>query len=506
MFADRQQKSSDSKVKAELAEAWPQSEYIPSMRQVQASLRSIPFIIVFLLVLTACERPSAEPQFAVINAPNQPVANLTATPTLAPTKNATENPQLLPTATTIPPTNTPVFTPTPFYTGELSAPCGLSLPILPTNVEPTDTAVTENEALVVQIQSTIPDTALPALQRLLAAPESVGLVAYRMGDEANGIYWNADTQMPLASVSKLIHLVAYAEAAAAGQIDPTSIVTVEDIERYYLRGYDLGAHNRALNELAAQERLLDNPARMQLEDVPWMMTRFSSNAATDYIHMLLGQARIEQTAVSLNLTQQTAPCTWIGQFMAMGNHTRQGFSDRQAVLGYVEDPAQYGADVALFTDAYSGEDSFRTEESNWHAQTRRPSVETQRLFSHQLNAHGTPREYADLMARIAQNGLSNPDSSFLARRYLEWPMIFLDNQDYFSNLGYKNGQLPGIVTTVYYAYPKGDTAPLVVVLFYRDLPQRTYRQWRRDVWPDDEFARWLLIDEQAIPLLRALLN
>lgn len=463
-------------------------------------------LCLLLLFLAACERPSAQPQFAVVNPPVQPVANLTATPTLAPTRTATEVAQMLPTATDIPPTSTPVITPTPFYTGELSPPCGLSLPILPTNIDPTDTAVNENEDLVAQIRATIPDTALPAFQRLLTAPESVGLVVYRMGDEANGIYWNADTQMPLASVSKLIHLVAYAEAAAAGQIDPTSIVTVEEIERYYLPNYDLGAHNRALDELEDQERLLANPTRMQLEDVPWMMTRFSSNAATDYLHMLLGQARIEQTAVSLNLTQQTAPCTWVGQFLAMGNHTRQGFSDRQAVLNYVENPELYGAEAALFADAYSSSDTFRREDNNWHTQTRRPSVDTQRLFANQLNAHGTPREYANLMARIAQNGLSNPESSFLARRYLEWPMIFLDNQDYFSNLGYKNGALPGIVTTVYYAYPKGENAPIVVALFYKDLPQRTYRQWRREVWPDDEFARWLLIDDQAIPLLRALLN
>ncbi|MEJ2118661.1 MAG: serine hydrolase, partial [Alphaproteobacteria bacterium] len=107
---------------------------------------------------------------------------------------------------------------------------------------------------------------------------------YRVGDEANGIYHNADLQMPLASVVKIIHLVAYAEAVAAGQLDPTSYVTLETLDSYYLPGYDLGSHNQAITELTEAGLVLANPDRIRLEDVPWMMMRHSANAATDYLH------------------------------------------------------------------------------------------------------------------------------------------------------------------------------------------------------------------------------
>ena len=109
------------------------------------------------------------------------------------------------------------------------------------------------------------------------------------------------------------------------------------------------------------------------------------------------------------------------------------------------------------------------------------------------------------MARIAQNGLSNPESSFQARRYLEWPMIFPANQERFSNLGYKNGSLPGILNTAYYAYPTGEVTPTVVILFFRDLPGDTYRQWRNSL-AHDELARWLLDNPDALSLLRAALT
>ncbi len=460
------------------------------------------FFLLFL-GLTACERPSAEPQFASINQP-APTTELAATPTLAPTKTGVSQPVL--TNAPVSATNTPAFTPTPFYTGELSPPCGLSLPILPTNTDAEITAVNPDPDTLAQIEAIMPVGAQPALQRILDAPETVGLVAFRMGDETNGVYLNENMQMPLASVSKLLHLVAYAEAVGTGQLDSTQLVPVADLERFYLPGYDLGAHNRSLRALDDLGLLQTNPDRVRMEDVPWLMIRYSSNSAADYLHDLLGQARIEQTAVALNLTSQTAPCTWLGQFMAMGNHTRQSSSDSQAVLAYAANLDSYQTDVALLADAFSNDEDFRQEEIRWHSQTRRPSVETQRLFGHELNAHGSAGDYAVLMARLAQNGLSNGESSFLARRYLEWPMVFEDNQALFSNLGYKNGSLPGILNTVYYAYPQGETAPIVVVLFYKDLPQRTYRDWRRNGLPHDEFARWLLIEPQAIPLLADLFS
>jgi hypothetical protein len=71
----------------------------------------------------------------------------------------------------------------------------------------------------------------------------------------------------------------------------------------------------------------------------------------------------------------------------------------------------------------------------------------------------------------------------------------------FTNLGYKNGTLPGVLNTIYYAYPDDGTAPIVVVLFFHDLPNDTYQQWRSAL-PHDELARWLLYDPAAISSLR----
>jgi hypothetical protein len=373
------------------------------------------------------------------------------------------------------------------------------------------TGLTPDEAALARLQSDMPAAAAAALQRILDAPESVGLVAYQPGQEAQGVFLNADVAMPLASVVKLIHLVAYVEAVAAGELNPLERVTLEALEAYYLPNLDLGSHNRAVEELEENGRVFPTiPPTVLLEDVAWMMIRHSSNAATDYLHQRLGQVRLEQTAQQVGLTRQTAPCPFVGQFLAMANHTRPGDNDIALLNQYLQpsavmEAADYGSDVAWLTDAFSRSAPFREQEIAWHRGRRRPSLTTQRFFSERLNAQGTAREYAALLLRLAQNGLSNPDSSYYARRYLEWPMRFEENQALFSNLGYKNGSLPGILNTAYYAYRSGEVVPVVVVLFYHNLPQELYRQWRSDL-PHDELARWLLADPEAILALRATLN
>jgi beta-lactamase class A len=402
-----------------------------------------------------------------------------------------------PTASVAP---TPVATP-----AEPEAVCGAILPVLPPAGPAPQAALEPDEGALARLQEMMPAEARPALGHLLAAPESVGLAAYRVGQEGEGAYLNAAVPMPLASVVKVIHLVAYAEAVAAGRLDPFATVWLDELEAFYQPGLDLGAYDNAVARLEADGRVFAQPPAVVLHEVPAMMIEFSANAASDYLHLRLGQATIEQTAVDLGLSSQSAPCPFVGQFLAMANHTRPLATDLATVRGYLADPAAYGREVMRLTEAFSGDEAFRREAVAWRRETGRPESRTQRFFAASLNAHGSAADYAGLMARIAQNGLSNGEASYTARRILEWPMQYEVNQELFANLGYKNGALPGVLTTVYYAYRPGDVTPVVVALFFRDLDGGLYRQWRATL-AHDELARWLLADPAAIPALRAILE
>lgn len=384
------------------------------------------------------------------------------------------------------------------------ASCGQQLPILSTYDGPVITEIAVDEAALAAVLESLPEAARPALDQILNAPQTVGLAAYRAGQQENGVFLNAGVPLPLASVVKVVHLIAYAEAVAAGELSPTETVFLEDLDRFYYR-LDQRAHPNALEGLEEDGRLFGQPPALILDEVVRMMIEYSSNAATDYVHMRLGQERIEQTALDLGLQSHTAPCPFLGQFLIMANPARAQISEQAALQFYSDNPQRYGDDVMQLTAAFSEDDAFREEALAWRRTTRRPDLFAQQQFSEQFNARGSAADYAALMARVAFNGLNSQESSFIARRQLEWPMQFPENQALFTNLAYKGGSLPGILTTVYYAYPIDDPTPVVVALFYHDLENSTYQQWRRSL-AHDEFARWLLYEPAAVPALRALLT
>ncbi len=395
-----------------------------------------------------------------------------------------------------PPTAPPPAAPFPLE--RAAVPCGNTLPLLPPVSAAETVSLDPRPVDLALVEERLPAAALSAFQWLLAHPDDVALVAFQAGREAEGVYLNADRSMPVASVVKWLHLVAYAEAVAAGELDPLARVPLSELERYYLPGSDLRAHERAIEQLRQDGRV--TPAgEILLEDVAAIMMRYSSNAASDYLHIRLGQARLEQTAVDLGLATQTAPCPFLGQFLIMdGRLLPEGIPAGPAAA--FADPDRYGQAVMDLAETFSRSAAFRARVGRW-----RVPLAQQMAFVDAVSPQASAADYSRLLVRLAQNGLSSGDSSFFARRLAEWPMRFAANQAHFDNLAYKDGSLPGVLTLTYSAYRRGDPAPVVVVFFLRNLPRPTYFEFRRSL-ANDELARWLLIDPPAIPLLRRALQ
>ncbi|MGB1253525.1 MAG: serine hydrolase, partial [Candidatus Promineifilaceae bacterium] len=395
----------------------------------------------------------------------------TATALLTPTPSPTAEP-----------TQTPTLTPTPI---SVSEPCGQQLPIrLPAEQS------THEWNVPPLADNIIPNDVLPALEYFFANPNSVSLTVYRLGYEGIGFYHNADQPMPLASVSKLIELVAYANAVEAETVDPLQTVEVDDLNRYYLPRSDLGAHNASLREL--------DSTTLTLNDVAWMMIRHSANSASDYLHDKLGQAVIEQTAVELGFTKHSAPCPWIGRFLTMGNPTRTS-SNIAAIEQLTTSPDRYANEVVWLSDQYTTDAQFRQTAQRYWANRQAP-LNAQRAFIEQLETRGTTREYAHLMAQLVTQQAGNAAT----RELLNWPLEqFTSNSERYASIGYKNGTFPGVLTTVYYAEPYWADTPIVLALFFNDIPNRTYQGWRRS-FPHDDMAHWLMSNPSAIHIMHVL--
>lgn len=456
-----------------------------------------------LLLLVGCAQtasglpPSASAATGAQEAGGPPSATASPLPAMAP---ATGTPFPVPS-----PTAAVTVDPGP-YPAAGEERCGVLLPVVAQAAEPA-----AREMDVTQSLDAVPEAARPAVRRMLQAPESVGLAAYETGNDsggvagqtetAEGVFLNADTPMPLASAVKVIHLVAYAQAVQGGELNPEMTVPLAELERYYLPHSDLNAHRRAVEALSDEGRVSGEPPAVLLEDVPRMMIEYSSNAATDYLHQLLGQERIERTILDLGLTSHSAPCPFLGQFLLMG----AGGNDLEQVSSLIRDPERYSREVWRIAQQYAADGDAREEPGGWQRRGRRPSLAAQALFSEGLNARASAGDYARLMALIANNQIAPWEQNVRIRRYLEWPTHIPANQETLAWLGYKGGTLPGVLTAAYYAQPWDRAQPVVAAVFFHDIPLDMYRQWRHTL-PQDELARWLLYDREAIPTLRALLS
>jgi D-alanyl-D-alanine carboxypeptidase len=443
------------------------------------------FLPVAVLLLTNCrDSPEADHPQATAATSTADQSTATALPS-APTSVRTES--------TASPAEPGTSTPKAEIVTDLT--CGELLPILSGKfIEPTSTL---DDELV--NSGVLPEAARPALRRMTAAPDSVGLVAFEVGKEDEGIFFNPDSPMPLASITKIINLIAYAGEVERGTIDPSSWVPVAEIEKAYLPGSDLGSHRASLAELEEAGLVSVDGPSIPMEQIPWMMMRHSSNAASDYLQMLIGQELIENTIVDLGMGTHSAPCPFLGQFLSISNHGRSG-NDRLAVGGYVDDLDRYGQEVMQLTERYMSDPEFRQSEGYWRA-----PVSVQRYFADELNARASARDYAGLLSRILRNEIGSDYVNILVRRAFEWPMIFPVNQQLFSSVGFKSGSLPGVLNAAYYGTRLEDGAQVIVVLFFNDLPIGTYRQWR-DNLAHDELARWLMSDPTAISTLKSWMS
>ncbi len=112
----------------------------------------------------------------------------------------------------------------------------------------------------------------------------------------------ADRPRPIASAVKAVHLVAYAQAAADGRLDPAAPVAVADWERWYVPGADGGAHPAALAALGAAPG----------GSVPWdgivaAMIDVSDNAAADLLLAALGEGALAAAAAAVGWTPLDVP-------------------------------------------------------------------------------------------------------------------------------------------------------------------------------------------------------
>lgn len=107
------------------------------------------------------------------------------------------------------------------------------------------------------------------------------------------ISYQAEQKMPLASVMKIMIAVEFIRQIRSGRISPDQTVALEDLERYYIPHSDGGAHKNWLREIHQGKQ--EQRKSVTLQEVAEGMTKYSSNANTEYLMDVLGLEAVNRT-------------------------------------------------------------------------------------------------------------------------------------------------------------------------------------------------------------------
>ena len=107
--------------------------------------------------------------------------------------------------------------------------------------------------------------------------------------------------MPLASTVKIILAVEYAEQSTNHRIDPDSLVSLDDLEKFYIPNTDGGAHSAWLESV---QHKIEND-KISVREIAKGMISHSSNANTEWLLNELGTKNVNNRLDSLGLKNHT---------------------------------------------------------------------------------------------------------------------------------------------------------------------------------------------------------
>ncbi len=112
---------------------------------------------------------------------------------------------------------------------------------------------------------------------------------------------NIDKVMPLASTVKIILAIECAEQSANGQINPDELISLTELDKFYVPNTDSGAHSSWL--ISIKDKIYDD--KISIREIAKGMIKFSSNANTEWLLNKLGRENVNNCLNSLGLKNHT---------------------------------------------------------------------------------------------------------------------------------------------------------------------------------------------------------
>lgn len=276
---------------------------------------------------------------------------------------------------------------------------------------------------------------------------------------------NINKVMPLASTVKIILAIEYAIQSSKGIINPNELISLSELEKYYIPDTDGDAHPNWLKSV--KKTITDN--KISITEIAKGMIRYSSNANTEWLLNKLGAENVNNRIDSLELK----------------NHTKIYNIVSALFVGTELFPKEKEDIVATKLKNLSIEKYIATSEqihkklendTTYKNTIGELSLPIQKLWSDNLPS-STVEDYVSIMKKI--NSRNYFDS--VTQKYLDEVMEYIlenpANRGWLEHSGMKGGSTAFVLTKALYATDKkGNKTEMAYFLNDLTIPEITKLQ------------------------------
>ncbi|KOS28743.1 D-alanyl-D-alanine carboxypeptidase [Bacillus anthracis] len=294
---------------------------------------------------------------------------------------------------------------------------------------------------------------------------------------------NQNKKLPVASTTKIIIALEYTKQVTEGKISRDEQISLHELNKYYVKDTDGGAHPDWLEDARARE-LVKN-GQITLEEVAKGMIKYSSNANTTHLLDKLGIERVNESIKELELTSHDKFSSYTASLYMRGYVEKELHEPENQSLEKIRNMSQdeYNQHVLQIHEWMKDEEEWKKRDI-----PLKVDMKFQRIWSDRL-VGANAKDYMSIMEKIN------------SRKYFPKPMqeeienIFKGTvkNSKFEYAGQKGGSTAFVLTKSLYTTDKKGNKVEVVIMFNDIEDQVAYQKLRNNV---DYFIRDIITSEE----------
>lgn len=278
-------------------------------------------------------------------------------------------------------------------------------------------------------------------------PEYTSLSSIVIGSPDSTIHFMEDTPRVMGTTTNFFILCAYAIEFDTGRLNPDTLISWDDVNRYQLTNIEETIHNEVTT--AAIDRGLLQDGHIRLDDTIGLLVEFNDFTLADYLWWQLDLSTWDELKNELGLVQTQMPLPYSGLYLAISPGVTGMDSDEIITRWRNSDEPEWRNHVQTISEEYIEVEPTRTKIDQYLSKNRLGITFIEERNSMILFPKSTSRELSHLLVNLVQDRLINETVSVQIKEWLRWPIrnqqnIRTDFDDYGAMYDNRMGILNGI--------------------------------------------------------------